>query len=88
MSSPWRRRVIIVALVTAAYLLGSSAQEQLGISFSVEGLEQFRLWVQGLGWLEPAVFIGLVIIRLFIGLSSHLVLILGGLAFGVAGGIA
>ncbi len=73
--------------MTLAYFLGSSAKEQLGIAFSVEGLEQFRLWVQGLGWLGPAVYILLVVFRLFIGLSSHLVFILGGLAFGVVGGI-
>lgn len=83
MISPrWRRRLFVVLLVSVAYVLGSSAQEQLGISFSVEGLEGFREWVQGLGWWGPAVYILLVIFRLFIGLSSHLVLILGGLAFG------
>ena len=87
MSPPWRRRLFILLLVVAAYLLGSSAQQQLGISFSVEGLEAFRRWVQGLGWWGPAVFIFLVIFRLFIGLSSHLILILGGLAFGATGGI-
>ena len=68
-------------------MLGSTAQEQLGISFSVEGLEDFRSWVSSLGWWGPAVFIVLVIFRLFIGLSSHLILALGGLAFGVTGGI-
>ena len=87
MSQPWRRRLFILLLVVAAYLLGSSAQQQLGISFSLEGLEGFRRWVQGLGWWCPAVFIFLVIFRLFIGLSSHLILILGGLAFGAMGGI-
>ena len=79
--------IFVLLFIVAAYLLGSKAQEYLGVSFSVEGLEAFRQWVQGLGWLGPAVFIALVVARLFIGLSSHLVLILGGLAFGVAGGI-
>ena len=88
MISPrWRRRSAVIGFVTVAYLVGSTAQEQLGISFNAEGLEEFRQWVAGLGWLGPAVYILLVIFRLFIGLSSHLVLILGGLAFGVAGGI-
>ncbi|MDZ7784639.1 MAG: VTT domain-containing protein [Halioglobus sp.] len=87
MSPTWRRRVLILALVVVAYLVGSTAQEQLGISFSIDGLEAFRQWVQSLGWWGPAVFIFLVIFRLFIGLSSHLILILGGLAFGVTGGI-
>lgn len=73
--------------VIAAFLLGSTVQDQLGISFSVEGLQAFRQWVQELGWWGPAAFVLLVIFRLFIGLSSHLVLILGGLVFGVSGGL-
>ncbi len=88
MTAPrWRRRLYILLFLTAAFLLGSTSQEQLGLSFSVEGLQQFRQWVQSLGWWGPGVFVLLVIFRLFIGLSSHLVLILGGLAFGLAGGI-
>ena len=88
MISPrWRRRLFILLCVAVAFLLGSAAQEQLGVSFSVEGLQEFRRWVQSLGWCGPAVFVLLVVFRLFIGLSSHLVLILGGLAFGVTGGI-
>ena len=88
MISPrWRRRLYVLLFLTVAFLLGSTAQEQLGISFSLEGLQEFRQWVQDLGWWGPGVFILLVIFRLFIGLSSHLVLILGGLAFGVTGGI-
>ncbi len=87
MSSRWRRRLYVLLFLVVAFLLGSSAQEQLGISFTVEGLEVFRGWVKSLGWWGPAVFVLLVIFRLFIGLSSHLILILGGLAFGVTGGI-
>ena len=87
MSPRWRRRLVIVAVIAVAFFLGSSAQDYLGISFSVEGLEAFRRWVADLGWLGPAVYILLVVFRLFIGLSSHLALILGGLAFGAVGGI-
>lgn len=88
MISPrWRRRLYVLLFLVAAFLLGSTAQEYLGISFTVEGLEAFRRWAQSLGWWGPAVFILLVIFRLFIGLSSHLILALGGLAFGAAGGV-
>ncbi len=87
MSPRWRRRLYVLLFLAAAFLLGSTAQEQLGVSFTVEGLQEFRRWVQSLGWWGPAVFILLMVFRLFIGLSSHLVLILGGLAFGVTGGI-
>lgn len=88
MISPrWQRRLYVLLFLAIAFLMGSTAQEQLGISFTIEGLEAFRRWVESLGWWGPAVFILLVIIRLFIGLTSHLILILGGLAFGVTGGI-
>lgn len=87
MSPRWKRRLHVVLFLTAAFLLGSTAQELLGVSFSIEGLREFRDWVQSLGWWGPGVFVLLVIFRLFIGLSSHLVLILGGLAFGATGGI-
>lgn len=87
MSSRWLRRIAIFLFLAVAFALGSTAQDQLGISFSVEGLEKFRLWVESLGWWGPAVFVFLVIFRLFIGLSSHLILILGGLVFGALGGM-
>ena len=77
----------MLLLLAVAFLIGSMMQEQLGISFSAEGLQDFRGWVQGLGWLGPGAFVLLVVFRLFIGLSSHIVLILGGLAFGVTGGV-
>ncbi|MGD8418247.1 MAG: hypothetical protein PVH91_14400 [Pseudomonadales bacterium] len=87
MSPRWRRRLYVLLFLTAAFVLGSSAQEQLGLSFAIEGLEEFRRWVQGLGWWGPVAFMLLVVFRLFIDLSSHLVLALGGLAFGMTGGI-
>ena len=86
-SARWKRRLYVLLFLAVAFLLGATAQEQLGFSFSLEGLQAFRQWVQGLGWWGPGVFVLLVTFRLFIGLSSHLVLILGGLVFGVTGGI-
>ena len=68
-------------------MVGRWTQEQLGIAFNLESLERFRSWVEGLGWLGPLVFVVLVVSRLFIGLSSHLILIVGGLAFGAVNGI-
>ena len=87
MSPQWRRRIIIAAVLAVAYIVARNLQQELGINFTLEGLEQFRQWVQGLGWLGPGVFILLIVFRLFIGLSSHLVLVLGGLTFGPLGGI-
>jgi uncharacterized membrane protein YdjX (TVP38/TMEM64 family) len=82
----WRRSILIVLAIAVAFALGSRLQDQLGLSFSLEGLVGFQQWVADLGWLGPVAFVTLVIFRLFIGLSSHVVLILGGLAFGALGG--
>ena len=68
-------------------MIGRRAQEQLGIAFNLESLERFRPWVEGFGWLGPLVFVALVVSRLFIVLSSHLILITGGLAFGAVNGL-
>ena len=69
-------------------MVGRWTQEQLGIAFNLESLERFRSWVEGLGWLGPLVFVVLVVSRLFIGLSSRLILIVGGLAFGAVNGLS
>ena len=82
----WAVPIILAVLVLAAFALGSQVREQLGFSFSVERLTELRQWVEGLGWRGPAVFVGLVTFRTFLLLSSHVVLILGGLVFGMFGG--
>ncbi len=86
LTARWRRRLIVIAVLVGAFFIGSALQDQLGLSFSIEGLQAFRQWVVSLGWWGPLVFVVLVVFRLFIGLSSHLILILGGLAFGAVGG--
>ena len=68
-------------------MIGKRAQKQLGIAFNLESLERFCPWVEGFGWLGPLVFVALVVSRLFIGLSSHLIFITGGPAFGAGNGI-
>ena len=80
-----RRRLAVILFIGVALLLGSAAQRSLGISFSLEDVEAFRQWVASLGFWGPLVFVLLVIFQLFIGLSSHLVLIIGGLVFGAIG---
>jgi uncharacterized membrane protein YdjX (TVP38/TMEM64 family) len=86
MMKKWRRSLLIVLAIAAVFALGSEFQNQLGFSFSLEGLADFRQWVADLGWLGPVAFVTLVTFRIFIGLSSHIVLILGGLVFGALGG--
>ena len=73
---------ILVALIVG----GRAAANHFGWELNSESLEDFQRWISSLGWMGPAAFLLLVISRLFIGLSSHVVLILGGLAFGGVGG--
>jgi uncharacterized membrane protein YdjX (TVP38/TMEM64 family) len=82
----WALPVVLVLLGATAFAVGSQVHQQLGLSFSLEGLTDLRSWVDGLGWYGPAVFVGLVTFRIFLLLSSHVVLILGGLVFGALGG--
>jgi len=82
----WALPVLLALLLLAAFAGGSELRAQLGFSFSLEGLTELRQWVEGLGWLGIAVFVGLVTFRLFLLLPSHVVLILGGLVFGAVGG--
>lgn len=82
----WASSALLAIVVVAAFTLGSELREQLGFSFSLEGLSELRRWVHDLGWLGPAVFVALVTFRIFLLLSSHVVLILGGLVFGAVGG--
>jgi uncharacterized membrane protein YdjX (TVP38/TMEM64 family) len=82
----WALPVVLALLVVVAFAVGSEVRERLGFSFSLAGLAALREWVGGLGWYGPAVFVGLVTFRTFLLLSSHVVLILGGLVFGALGG--
>lgn len=80
--------IAIVVLILLLFAGGSAARSQLSIDFSVEGIEGLRGWVQAFGWLGPMVFFSLVTFRSFLFLPSGLLLLLGGLAFGVAAGTA
>lgn len=73
---------ILVVLIVG----GRAAANHYGWELNSESLEDFQRWISSLGWMGPVAFLLLVISRLFIGLSSHIVLILGGLAFGATGG--
>ena len=76
--------VLVVGLLA---FLAKQLSEQFGVSISLETASQFNAWIESLGWIGPLAFVVLVVARLFIGLSSHIVLTLGGMAFGVSGGI-
>ena len=78
----------LALLIGLLVFVGQQLRHQFGISFSLETAAQFNSWIESLGWIGPLGFVVLVVSRLFIGLSSHIVLILGGIAFGVAGGVS
>jgi uncharacterized membrane protein YdjX (TVP38/TMEM64 family) len=85
-SADVRKLAVLGAVGLGLFFLGSSIRKELGFEFSLEGLAAVREWVEGLGWVGIAVFVGLVTFRSFLLLPSHVVLILGGLAFGALGG--
>ena len=64
----------LLALVGALFLLltvGRLLADYLGIEFSLESVRDFQVWIKSLGWWGPLVYVLLVVVRLFIGLSSH-----------------
>lgn len=80
------RLAIPLFLLVGMIVVGRAAANHFGWELNSESLEDIQRWIDSLGWLGPAAFLMLVISRLFIGLSSHVVLILGGFAFGAVGG--
>ncbi|MBT5066899.1 MAG: hypothetical protein HOM67_01075, partial [Halieaceae bacterium] len=79
-----RFAVFVAGLVLLIYV-GRSLAVRYGIELTPASIQDFNDWIETLGWLGPLAYIILVVVRLFIGLSSHLILILGGIAFGVVG---
>lgn len=80
----------LLTLVGALFLLltvGRLLADYLGIELSLESVRDFQVWIESLGWWGPLVYVLLVVVRLFIGLSSHVILTLGALAFGPVGAV-
>jgi uncharacterized membrane protein YdjX (TVP38/TMEM64 family) len=73
----------LLALVAGAFVAGGSLREQSGIELSAESIQGF---VRGLGPSGPLVFLGLVVFRNALVLPSFLVLVTGGLLFGIGMG--
>jgi uncharacterized membrane protein YdjX (TVP38/TMEM64 family) len=73
--APWLLLVVLIGL----FLVGRSVRGELGIELDAQSL---RDWVQGLGVVAPAVYVGLVTFRQFLLIPSLLLLAAGGLVFG------
>ena len=79
----WLSFFAFVGPLIGLVLLGRVLTQHFGIELSVESVHDFRGWIESLGWRGPLAYILLMVIRLFMGLSTHVVLILGGVAFGL-----
>ena len=80
-----RRPLLLIALIAGLFAAGYVARDELGIEFSRESVESL---VSGLGWKAPAIFVGLVSFRQFLGLPSMVILSAGGAVFGAGVGTA
>ena len=78
--------ILIIVIICLAYLLGFFVQNSFDISFELESMQSIRDWINEQGRYAEIIFFLIVTFRIFIGLSSHTVLIIGGLAFGMIGG--
>ena len=69
----------LITLLTAGRLLA----DYFGIELTLDSVHEYRDWIDSIGWWGPLAYVVLVVIRLFLGLSTHVVLTLGGVAFGL-----
>ena len=72
----------IGALITLL-MVGRLLADYFGIELTLDSVHEFRDWIDSIGWWGPLAYVILVVIRLFLGLSTHVVLTLGGVAFGL-----
>ena len=84
---PIVKKLLIVSFIVSLYFFAIYIKNKYGITFNESAINDFQVWIKNLGIYAPLVFILLVTFRIFIGLSSHIVLIIGGLVFGSIGGI-
>jgi len=81
--TPARWRLRLVGLVAASVAVPWMARASLGIELDPAAL---RAMFDDMGGWGPAAFIGLVTVRMLVGMPSWLVLIAGGICFGPAAG--
>ena len=64
-------------------MAGRLFADYFGIQLTLDSVHDFRDWIDSIGWWGPLAYVVLLVIRLFLGLSTHVVLTLGGVAFGL-----
>lgn len=80
---PRRVAVVLTALVVVSLAGAWAVRTLLGFDLSTQTLHSL---VDGLGWKAPALFLGLLTFRQFLFLPAMVILPVGGLCFGAAGG--
>ena len=71
---PIIKKLLIVSFIVSLYCLAIYIKNKYGITFNESAINEFHAWIKNLGIYAPLVFILLVTFRIFIGLSSHIVL--------------
>ena len=72
-----------IGALIALVMVGRLLADYFGIELTLDSVHDFRDWIDAIGWWGPLAYVVLVVIRLFLGLSTHVVLTLGGVAFGL-----
>ena len=79
----WMPLLVSVGVLAALLMLGRALVDYFGIAFNLASVQDFQDWIDSLGWRGPLTYVFLIIFRLFFGLSTHVVLTVGGVAFGL-----
>jgi uncharacterized membrane protein YdjX (TVP38/TMEM64 family) len=80
---PRRVAVVLIALLGVSLCAAWSVRTLLGVDLSTQTLQA---QVASMGWKAPALYLGLVTFRQFLFLPAIVILPVGGLCFGAAGG--
>ena len=79
----WLPLFTFIGALIAILMVGRLLADYFGIELTLDSVHDFRDWIDSIGCLGPLAYVVLVVIRLFLGLSTHVVLTLGGVAFGL-----
>ena len=79
----WLPLFTFIGALIALVMVGRLLADYFGIELTLDSVHDFRDWIDAIGWWGPLAYVVLVVIRLFLGLSTHVVLTLGGVAFGL-----
>ena len=79
----WLPLLVFIGALIALLMVGRFLAYYFGIELTLDSVHDFRDWIDSIGWWGPLAYVVLVVIRLFLGLSTHVILTLGGVAFGL-----